>query len=205
MPFPGSLLLPPSPNFTFTARNTCHRRYVSDHQVMTALPGQTQSHTGTAHHAGHDHDLPARPLTTFSRSVVWRIRPFLLLFCLALAGCQFTPSPTSRTVTTNDVVGVWSFTEDEYKTTVLMTFMPSGIFTQQVIHATRTNVQVGRWTLDGPHLQLADFRAHIGGKWVLESMDWYFIDGDRRKLEIFGGAFPDPDAFQHLIYLRPPP
>ena len=123
-----------------------------------------------------------------------------LILLLALTGCQFTPSPTSKTVTTNDVVGVWSFTEDSGKTTVSMTFMPSGVFTQQVVTATGTNTQVGNWALDGPHLDLTDFLAEIDGGWKPYSMHWYFIDGGKR-LELYGGAFPDSDAFQHLSYL----
>jgi hypothetical protein len=133
------------------------------------------------------------------------ISRYLVVLLFAFTGCQFTPSPTSKTVTTNDVVGVWSFTEDYGKTTVFMTFLPSGVFTQEVITATQTNVQVGTWSLDGPHLQLADFLGQFGGVWKPDSMHWYFIDGDKRRLEIFGGAFPDPDAYQHLSYLRAAP
>src|SRR5438046_1695118 len=105
-----------------------------------------------------------------------RISPYLAVLCLALTGCQFTPSATTKTVTTNDVVGVWSFTEDYGKTTVFMTFMPSGVFTQRVVTATKTNSQVGRWSLDGPHLQLTDFLVQTGGGWKPDSMRWYFID-----------------------------
>jgi hypothetical protein len=126
---------------------------------------------------------------------------YLLLFCLVLTGCQFTPSATTKAVTTNDVAGVWSFTEDQ--TTVVMTFMPSGVFTQQLVTATQTNTQVGRWSLNGPHLHLEDFLPSPGSP--ATAMHWYFIDGDKRALEIFGGAFPDPDAFQHLSYLRAAP
>jgi len=132
-----------------------------------------------------------------------RITPHLLLLCLALTGCHFSPSPTTKPVTTNDVVGVWSFTEDYGKTTMFMTFMPSGVFTQQVVTATQTNTQVGSWLLDGPHLSLQDFLQSVGSP--ATTMHWYLIDGDKRKLEIFGGAFPDPDAYQHLSYLRPAP
>ncbi|MGC3957603.1 MAG: hypothetical protein QM813_06470 [Verrucomicrobiota bacterium] len=134
-----------------------------------------------------------------------RITPHFLLLCLVLTGCQFTPSPTTKPVTTNDVVGVWSFTEDYGKTTIFMTFIPSGVFTQQVVSATQTNVQVGTWALDGPHLQLTDFLGEFGGVWSPDSISWYFVDGDKRKLEIFGGAFRDPDAYQHLSYLRAVP
>lgn len=134
-----------------------------------------------------------------------RISPYLTALCLVSAGCQFTPSATTKSVTTNDVVGVWSFTEDYGQTTVFMTFMPSGAFTQQVVTATQTNTQLGKWALDGPHLQLTDFLAQTGDGWKPDSMHWYFIDGDKRKLEIFGGAFPDPDTFQHLSYLRAAP
>jgi hypothetical protein len=129
---------------------------------------------------------------------------YFAVLLLALTGCQFTPPPTSKTVTTNDVVGVWSFTEDYGKTTVFMTFLPSGDFTQQVFAVTHTNIQVGKWSLDGPHLQLTDFLAEIDGGWKPYSMHWYFIDGDQR-LDIFGGAFPDSDAYQHLRYLRTAP
>ncbi|MBL9167471.1 MAG: hypothetical protein JNN07_06990 [Verrucomicrobiales bacterium] len=134
-----------------------------------------------------------------------RILPYLAVLCLALTGCQFTPSPTRQPVTTNDVIGVWSFTEDYSKTTVFLTFMPSGVFTQQVVATTQTNTGVGNWTLDGPNLQLTGFLAQTGFGWKPDSIRWYFIDGDKRKLEIFGGAFPDPDAFQHLSYLRAAP
>lgn len=134
-----------------------------------------------------------------------RITPNFLLLCLLLTGCHFTPSPTTKLVTTNDVVGVWSFTEDYGKTTIFMTFIPSGVFTQQVVSATQTNVQVGKWVLDGPHLQLTDFLGEFGGVWSPGSMSWYFIDGHKRKLEIFGGAFPDLDAYQHLNYLTAAP
>lgn len=134
-----------------------------------------------------------------------RITPHFLVLCLALTGCQFTPSPTSKLVTTNDVVGVWSFNEDDGKTTTIMKFIPSGVFTQQVVSATQTNVQVGTWALDGPHLQLNDFLGDFGGARSPGSISWYFIDGDKRKLEIFGGSFRDPDAYQHLNYLRAEP
>jgi hypothetical protein len=133
-----------------------------------------------------------------------RITRYSAVLLLALTGCQFTPSPTSKTVTTNDVVGVWSFTEDYGKTTVFMTFTPSGVFTQQVVSATQTNNQVGKWSLEGPHLQLTDFLAEIDGGWKPYSMHWYFIDGDQR-LVIVGGAFPDSDAYQDLKYLRAAP
>jgi hypothetical protein len=127
---------------------------------------------------------------------------YWFVLIVALAGCQFTPAPTSKTVTTNDVTGVWSFPEDYGKTTVFITFAPSGIFTQQVVTTIQTNIQVGRWSLDGPHLELTDFLAKIDGGWKPYSMHWYLIDGGKRKLEIFGGAFPDPDSYQNLSYLR---
>lgn len=127
-----------------------------------------------------------------------------LFVLLALTGCQFTPSATNKPVTTNDVVGVWSFAEDYGKTTVLMTFVPSGVFTQQIVTASQTNTHVGKWSLDGPHLQLVNFMAQKMGSWTNDSMSWYFVDG-KKRLEIFGGAFPDPDAFQLLKFLRAAP
>lgn len=133
-----------------------------------------------------------------------RVTPHILVACLVLTGCQFTPSPTTKLVATNDVIGVWSFAEDYGKTTVFMTFMPSGVFTQEVVTASQTNVQVGSWSLDGPHIQLTDFYGQFEGTWKSGSIGWYFIDGDKRELEIFGGVFPDPDAYQHLSYLRAP-
>lgn len=126
---------------------------------------------------------------------------FLAILSFALAGCHFTPSPTNKAVTTNDVVGIWSFTENYGNTTVNMTFMPSGIFTQQVINPTATNMQLGKWSLNGPHLNLTDFLAQVGQNWGAASMHWYLIDGDERPLVIFGGAFPDPDSFQHLKFV----
>jgi hypothetical protein len=160
-----------------------------------------------------------------------RITRHSLILLLAFTGCQvapspkgntettqtvqevlqamFTPSPmTSRTVTTNDVVGVWSFVENLGRTTVFMTFMPSGVFTQQVVTVTDTNTQVGKWTLDGPHLDLTDFLARIDQDWKPYPMHWYFIDGDKRddkRLVIYGGAFPRSDPYQHLRYLRATP
>lgn len=132
-----------------------------------------------------------------------RTSPHIFVLCLALTGCQFTPSATTTPVTTNDAVGVWSFSEDYGNTTMIMTFMPSGVFTQQVVTASQTKTQVGRLSLDGPHLSLGGFFRSVGNP--ATSMHWYFIDGDNRKLEIFGGAFPDQDTYQHLSYLRPAP
>ena len=123
---------------------------------------------------------------------------------LAFAGCQVAPSPTTKTVTTNNVLGVWSLVEDYGQTTIFITFAASGIFTQQTVTPAGTNNQVGKWSLNGPHLNLTDFLAKAAGGWTNTSINWYFVDGEKR-LEIFGGAFPDPDAFQHLKHLRSTP
>jgi hypothetical protein len=131
-----------------------------------------------------------------------RIYHCCCILLLALSGCHFGPEATSKTVTTNDVVGVWSLAEDYGKRTVTMTFTPAGVFTQQVATANQTNIQVGKWSLDGSHLHLEDFLASVGNQPT--TMNWFFVDGDKR-LEIFGGSFPDPDDFQHLKYLGPTP
>jgi hypothetical protein len=36
-------------------------------------------------------------------------------------------------------------------------------------------------------------------------MHWYFVDGTKRDVELLGGAFPDPDSFQHLSRLSTAP
>lgn len=126
------------------------------------------------------------------------------MLVLALTGCMFTPSATTKVVTTNDVIGLWSFTEDYGKTTVYIKFVPTGVFTQKVVSALSTNSSTGRWILNGPNLELTNFLAQVDGGWKPYTMGWYFIDGDKRRLEIFGGAFPDPDSFQHLKFLGPP-
>ena len=133
-----------------------------------------------------------------------RITIQLAFLLLALTGCQFSPPATTKPVTTNDVVGVWSFTEEYGKTTVFMSFMPSGVFTQQVVTAASTNTQVGNWSLNDSWLNLTDFLADESGSWNITSMSWYFIDGDQR-LVIYGGAVPDPDSYQELKYIRAAP
>ena len=135
-----------------------------------------------------------------------RIFRHFALFLLILAGCDLESIPprTTKAVTSNDIVGVWSFTEDQGSTTVLMTFMPSGAFTQQVVTVAQTNRQVGKWSLDGSHLELTNFLARAEGVWKPDTMDWYLVDGSRR-LEIFGGSFHAPDSHQRLKYLRLPP
>jgi hypothetical protein len=139
-----------------------------------------------------------------ARHIMLRLCRYSTVLFLTLLGCQFTPSPTSKAVGTNDVVGLWSFTEVDGKTmvTVLITFYPSGVFTQEVLAVSQTNRQAGRWSLEGPHVQLTDFLRRDVSGWKKDSMHWYFVDGSKGGVELFGGAFPDDDAFQYLKHLR---
>jgi hypothetical protein len=130
-----------------------------------------------------------------------RSRYVILLLVFVLMGCQFTPSPTQKTVTTNDVLGKWSFPADYGKTTVIMAFQSSGIFTQMVLLGNgQTNSYQGQWSLDGAWLRLVGIAEEFGGTWNTNTMSWYFIDG-RKKLELFGGESPDPDSWQSINYL----
>ena len=126
------------------------------------------------------------------------------LLLIVLSGCQFVPSPTTKPVTTNDVIGTWSFSEIIPKATVVMTFKPTGVFTQEVSSGGQTNVYVGTWSLRGPYLDLTDFAewSSLLPGWKAAATTWWMVDGPKR-LEIFGGACPDPDAYHPLEYLGP--
>jgi hypothetical protein len=125
-----------------------------------------------------------------------------ILFALAMTGCQFSPAPTAKPVTTNDVAGIWSFNELMGDTTVRMTFQPDGTFVQEIISNGVTNFHSGTWSLNGPSLSLDNFVGWSQG-WKTNVAMWWMVDGVKR-LEIFGGAYGDPDSFHNLKYLGPP-
>jgi hypothetical protein len=144
------------------------------------------------------------------------IRPLLFLTCnmqmrgltpallLLLAGCgqAFLPKATSKSVSTQDVVGTWTFPSEDKKTTVFISFAPSGDYTQTNISTGGlTNVYGGKWSLAGANIHVSAFFVPWSGK--REDQSWYVTDGLSRKYEVFGGDYGDPDSWTRFTYVGP--
>jgi len=123
-----------------------------------------------------------------------------LLLLLAGCGQAFLPTATKKPVSTNDVVGTWSFPSEDKKTTIFISFAPSGNYTQTNTSAGQpAKAYSGKWSLDGSNVRLSGFFAPYSGK--QEDQSWYLTDGVSRKFDMFGGDYPDPDSWARFTYV----
>ncbi len=114
------------------------------------------------------------------------------------------PMPTSRPVTPGDLVGEWSYYADAVASIVIVRFRTDGTYAQEIVTSGggRTACPGGTWTLNGPWIELTDFRSPTAA--TTARVRWFFAEGPI-GLALFGTDQPGfPPPF-HVLRSNPGP
>ena len=149
-----------------------------------------------------------------------KLKTLLSITLLAglLCGCgqPFLPRPTKKPVTPANVVGTWSLRDFRTMTengpamyyTATFSFSPDGTVFQTILPDGQTTpiTNTGTWKLESgqiylEHLLQEDWNVQEKkGEWTPKSAIWWMIHVplNEPELIVFGGLFPDPDAYQSM-------
>jgi hypothetical protein len=94
----------------------------------------------------------------------------------ALLAETVEPVPTARTIGAEDVLGPWRFYADAAASTVTIELSADGRYRQVILRNDGRQIECpgGTWALDGPYLELGDYRIAPGG--ATERVRWFFGD-----------------------------
>jgi hypothetical protein len=140
-----------------------------------------------------------------------------LSVCLGWAGCKIqsrrprdfladevlavmaTLIPSAREIQPNEMHGVWQFYVDAVVSMVAVDLRPDGSYTETIVdhHGGRIDCPGGRWTLDGPYIELTSY--HSATQAVTQTVRWFFADG-REGLALL--ASDDPECETRLLAVR---
>jgi len=111
------------------------------------------------------------------------------------------PAPSTRAIRPEDVLGPWRFYVDAVTSTVSVDLQADGRYTQVIVgnRGERIDCPGGRWTLEGPHVELTAYRSAVRA--VTERVRWFFGDW-QKDLVLF--ARDDPQGETMLLGLRHP-
>jgi hypothetical protein len=112
------------------------------------------------------------------------------------------PQPTTRAIGPQDVLGSWRFYVDAAGCTVVIDLQSEGRYRQLIAGMSGNTIECpgGQWTLDGPKLELADYRSATLGETLRAG--WFFGDCED-ELIIF--VKDDPLAEKMLAARRETP
>lgn len=124
---------------------------------------------------------------------------------LIAAGCgpAFLPDATQAPVTDANVVGSWVYTGYSAGTPATITFATNHTFVQSVTTTGGTLGATGSWTRVGANLTVSRVLMEDVPRppaWTESEGMWWLTDSRLAPgtLAIFGGSFPDPDAYQEF-------
>ena len=110
-------------------------------------------------------------------------------------GPMALPGPTSKSVSTMDLVGIWRYYADFDATEIDLELRSDGTFTQTIRRGAGAPLQIhtGSWGLDGPHPKLTVLKPVFGDPskpWILEEVNWWVVDSRQKgaNFAIFGAA-----------------
>jgi hypothetical protein len=95
----------------------------------------------------------------------------------ALWATLVEPTPATRSVLPEDVIGPWRFYVDAAASTVTIDLQATGHYTQHIVgnRGEAIDGPGGTWTLDGSHLELTSYQS--AAQKTIAPARWFFHEG----------------------------